>query len=71
MKISSGFLSKLMFYFQDMLFCLQCNGRHFQSEKRGKMGHTIKVETGLNTDFNDSGNGIKSGFNLLEYDAVK
>ena len=47
MKISSNFLSKLMFYFQEMLFYLQCNGRLFQSEKRGKMGHTLKVETGF------------------------
>ena len=30
MRISSNFLSKLMFYFQDMLFCLQYNRRHFQ-----------------------------------------
>ena len=66
MKISSS-----LFYFQDKHFCLQCNGRLFQSEKRGKMGHTLKVETGINTDFNNSGNGIKSAFKLLEYDAVK
>ena len=51
MKISSSFLSKLMFYFEDMHFYLQCNGRLFQSEKRGKMGHTLKVETELNTGF--------------------
>ena len=42
MKISSSFLSKLMFYFQDMLFCLQCNGRLFQSEKRGENGAYLK-----------------------------
>ena len=34
MKISSG-----LFYFQDKHFCLQCNGRLFQIEKRGEMGH--------------------------------
>ena len=40
-----------MFYLQDMLFCLQCNGRIFRSEKQGEMGHTLKVEAGLNTGF--------------------
>ena len=38
MKISSS-----LFYFQDKHFCLQCNGRLFQIEKRAEMGHTLKV----------------------------
>ena len=51
MKISSSFLSRLMFYFQDMFFCLQYNGRHFQSEKRDETGRTLEIESGLNTGF--------------------
>ena len=49
--MSSSVLSKLTFYFQDMLFCFQYNGGLFQSGKRGKMEHNLKVETGLNTGF--------------------